>query len=697
MAQILSASSRADVLHAADIGETARTFSIPWLGRKRVAFVPLFRSNAAPPDQIPPDWENVILRRVVYDPRPEANGADRSLRAWLRAASSGLADIDPSVLPMQTIDKQVVEATELEGTLGSILRDQGMDAAVLVMLGGRGAGTNSGFWSRVVMAESNGVWLMELIHGLTGFKDLYHFNNDVDPAERAIDIFDEMSASSQTHPTAFTKNELGWLDGAAIRLHSGPSVNYELQHISLAQPPAAGRAAAIRIGNSFPYMMVEARKMTDQFEGGMPSTHDGQERGISSEGVIAYRIQTRNPTVQVREGNKKPLYLMTLTALQPGQSAALDNGVTLTVTAARPDGFAIRIDDAGQHLIDRTAATGARTAAGPPCALVLAGPGIENIAYRDTAGHMNEIWRDPNGQGTTDLTANAGAPAAVGNPFTYFDPAGNQVVLIFRGNDNQVRSLYWMFGAVGHDNLTGSINAPRTSGDPAGWFSAHDGFHHVVYRTSDGHLHELWWQGQGGVGHGDLTAQANAVPAAGDPWPYYDPVRSTNIVVFRGTDGHIRSLYWGAGAVGQDDLSGFAGTPPAAGDPFAWFTPAEDTHRIVYRAANGHLHELFWPNVAPVQGRDLTALSGAPPAVGNVSGGFNPGDNTQHVIFRSGDGRLHELWHLLGETAVHHEDLTAAYGAPTAADRPVYYATPRAPNQHVAYRGTNGHIYELLW
>jgi hypothetical protein len=73
------------------------TSATPWLGRKRVAFVPLFRSNAAPPDQIPPDWENVIFRRVVYDPRPEANGADRSLRAWLRAVSSGLADIDPVV------------------------------------------------------------------------------------------------------------------------------------------------------------------------------------------------------------------------------------------------------------------------------------------------------------------------------------------------------------------------------------------------------------------------------------------------------------------------------------------------------------------------------------------------------------------------------------------------------------------------
>ena len=674
------------------------TNATPWIGRKRVAFVPLFRTNAAPPDQIPPDWENAILRRVVYDPRREANGADRSLRAWLRAVSSGLADIDPLVLPMQTINRQHVEPGDLDGRLGGQLRDQGMDAAVLVMLGGRPSGINSGFWSRVVMVESNGIWLMELLHGLTGFKDLYKFDNDTDPPERAIDTFDEMSAFSQTHPTAFTKNELGWLNAAVIPTHSGASIDYQLQHISLPQPPVSGRAAALRIGTGFPYVMVESRKMTDQFEAGMPSTGQDQERGIASEGVIAYRVQTRNPTVQVREGGKLPLYLMTLTALQPGQSAALDDGVTLSVTGAIPGGFAVRIDDPGQHLIDRTAATGARKAGGPPCALVLDQHGIENIAYLDTSSHMNEIWRAPNGQGTTDLTANAGAPNARGVPFTYFDPAGSQVILIFRGTDNHVRSLYWMFGAVGHDNLGGSINAPKAAGNPAGWFSTHDGFHHVVYRSSNGHLHELFWQGQGGVGHGDLTAAANAVPAAGDPWPYYDPVRATNIVAFRGTDGRIRSLWWGPdGAVGQDDLSGTAGTPNAAGDPFAWYTQAEDTHRVVYRAGNNHIYELAWPNVAPVSGRDLTAMSGAPAASGNISGGYNAGDNTQHVIFPSSGGRLHELWHFLGENASHHVDLTAAYAAPPAADRPVYYASARAPHQHVAYRGTDGHIYELLW
>jgi hypothetical protein len=297
------------------------TFSTPWLGTKRVAFVPLARTNARPPDQIPPDWENVILRRVVNDPRPEANGADRSLRAWLRVVSWGRADIDPLVLPMKTIDKQDVPPEELEGTLGASLRAQGVQSAILIMLGGKGAGTNSGqipFWSRAAMAESNGVWLMEIIHSLTGFKDLYHFRSDVDPIERSIDTFDEMSASSQTHPTAFTKNELGWLEAEAIG-HYQPGTPLRgaiLHHISRANPPThSGEVLAVRIGDGFSYVMVEARKKTDQFEAGMPSTNDMEERGIASEGVIAYRVQTRDPTGP-REGSpdqtKKPLYLMTL-------------------------------------------------------------------------------------------------------------------------------------------------------------------------------------------------------------------------------------------------------------------------------------------------------------------------------------------------------------------------------------------------
>jgi hypothetical protein len=66
---------------------------------------------------------------------------------------------------MQTIDRQVVLPWDLnripwEGvTLGEFLRNQGVQAAQLVMLGGRPSGTSDGFWSRVVMAESNGTWI----------------------------------------------------------------------------------------------------------------------------------------------------------------------------------------------------------------------------------------------------------------------------------------------------------------------------------------------------------------------------------------------------------------------------------------------------------------------------------------------------------------------------------------------------------
>lgn len=65
---------------------------MPWIGRKKIAFIPLFRTRVLPPDlpdQIPPDWGNQILSRVRWGRDPKLSGADGSLRAWLRAASSG--------------------------------------------------------------------------------------------------------------------------------------------------------------------------------------------------------------------------------------------------------------------------------------------------------------------------------------------------------------------------------------------------------------------------------------------------------------------------------------------------------------------------------------------------------------------------------------------------------------------------------
>jgi hypothetical protein len=296
-----------------------------WIGRKKLALVPLYRPNAHPPDQIPTDWTNLILRRVLFDPDP-MTGADRSLRAYIHAASSGLADLDAVVMPMAVVDQQDVPPTILEGQLGSQLRDQGFSAAAIVMLGGLGAGTSSGFWVRFVMLEGVGVWAMEFMHSLTGFGDLYPFNGN-------MGAFDEMACSCGPHPSAYTKAAIGWLDASAIARHSGPTAGYDLHSVGLAQPPPSGRVAAVRIGSQVPYVMVEARQRVDQFDGNIPS-----------EGVIVYRVQTSDPLGHA-QNNTAPVQLLTPTALAPGMSFTSDTGLNVRVITALPGGFSVSIDD----------------------------------------------------------------------------------------------------------------------------------------------------------------------------------------------------------------------------------------------------------------------------------------------------------------------------------------------------------------
>src|ERR1039457_860872 len=95
-----------------------------WIGRKRIAFIPVHRPNAHPPDDpVPADWPNEILRRAFFD-LDTATRMDRSLRAYIHAASSGLADLDGVVQPMVILDQQDVPVDALEGQLGNQLRSQ---------------------------------------------------------------------------------------------------------------------------------------------------------------------------------------------------------------------------------------------------------------------------------------------------------------------------------------------------------------------------------------------------------------------------------------------------------------------------------------------------------------------------------------------------------------------------------------------
>jgi hypothetical protein len=314
-----------------------------WIGRKKLAFIPISRTNAHPPDQpMPPNWPDAIMQRVFFDPDADNCNRDRCLRAYIQSASSGRADLDGVVLPMVTLDETDVPVDALESQFGAQLRGEGFDAAALVMLGLPPTGTaqRGGFWARFDMSETLGVWAMEFMHVLTGFADLYPFGGNMGG-------FDEMACSCGTHPSAYTKRAIGWLDDSAIAIFSPPSVTRDLHAIGLTQPPPLGRATAIQIGVDVPYLMVEARINNDQFESPTSFT----ESGIPSQGVIVYQIQTTDPLGET-QNQTAPVLLLTTTALGVGQSFTAANGATVTVQQAIAGGFTVSVEMPGTVVPD---------------------------------------------------------------------------------------------------------------------------------------------------------------------------------------------------------------------------------------------------------------------------------------------------------------------------------------------------------
>src|SRR5687767_10595867 len=99
-----------------------------WRGSKKVAFLPVHRIGAVPPDApVPADWTSDILQRVLADPSGPSQ-TNRSLRAYFNVVSSGRADLVPVVLPMRTLTIQNIDLQHFEGELGGSLRDQGFAA-----------------------------------------------------------------------------------------------------------------------------------------------------------------------------------------------------------------------------------------------------------------------------------------------------------------------------------------------------------------------------------------------------------------------------------------------------------------------------------------------------------------------------------------------------------------------------------------
>ena len=257
---------------------------------------------------------------------------------------------------------------------------------------------------------------------------------------------------------------------------------------------------------------------------------------------------------------------------------------------------------------------------GKPAGYVNDATGTQHVVYRGDADFniINEVRWDGTGLHYTNLNlAAGGTPAGVatgsGDPAAYVFRAQGTEHVVYRGFDNHVHELRKDASGWHHGDLTAMTGAPVAAGDPAGYVFDAQGTQHVMYRSGDGHVHELWWDATNGWGSGDLTAVTGAPAAAGDPAAYVFDAEGSQHVIYRAGNGHLYELWWTATqGWNQGDLTAAAGSPPAAGDPGAYAFRAEGTQHVVYRTADGHLHEMWWRPGPGNHDGDLT-IAARPP------------------------------------------------------------------------------------
>jgi Repeat of unknown function (DUF346) len=256
------------------------------------------------------------------------------------------------------------------------------------------------------------------------------------------------------------------------------------------------------------------------------------------------------------------------------------------------------------------------------------------------------------------------------------------------------------------ENWTALASAGPAAGDPATdpATMATDGQQHVFYRGTDGAIYHILWNK--GFLFEDWTALAGAGPAglaAGDPATMVTDGQQH--VFYRGTDGAINHIFSNAAnntfTFRCQDWTALAGAGPAglaAGDPATMVTDGQQ--HVFYRGTDGHIKHVFWtPGTTFPVPQDWTALSGAGPA-GLAAG--DPAtmvtDGQQHVFYRGTDGAIKHIFWNAADDSFHFQDWTALAGAgpaDLAAGDPATMVT--ADQQHVFYRGTDGATKHIFW
>ncbi|TFG30086.1 hypothetical protein EU527_15010 [Candidatus Thorarchaeota archaeon] len=320
-----------------------------------------------------------------------------------------------------------------------------------------------------------------------------------------------------------------------------------------------------------------------------------------------------------------------------------------------------------------------------------------HVVYISTNGQMIDIYFF---RGEGWRFANFGekhrSPLAEGNPAAFVYNVNNSQNIVFRGHDKHIHTLFFIRGTGwANTNLTGLVGAPLAEGDPSAYTYHVFNTQHVIYRSSDNHLHQLYSAQIGNWKHADMTVQSGAPLASGRPTTYVYGMNDSQNIVYRSQDGHIYTLYFVRGEGWKHvSLTGATGGPLANGDPSSYTYHVFNTQHVIYRGQDNHIYQMYSDQTGQWKISNMTEKTGAPLATGTPTSFVDPVHNSQNLVYRGQDGHIHDIWFIRGE-GWKHMNLTAATGMPLAAGNPFGYTFDLFSTQHIMYRTQNGHLIQL--
>jgi phospholipase C len=231
----------------------------------------------------------------------------------------------------------------------------------------------------------------------------------------------------------------------------------------------------------------------------------------------------------------------------------------------------------------------------------------------------------------------------------------------------------------------------------------------VVSLDGDGHVQATTRQKDGSWQALDLTAKTGAPPVpvgarlTAAIAPGANNTTVGELVAFLDSDGHVHACVTPPGdGWTHQDLTQVTSAPPARGDLlWAYATTYVASQQILFVDGSGRVRSITRINAGDWSVLDLTTMTGAPPMDGAaLSGSSWDHASLQAVVYLDAAGHVHEIggWQQKSEpwTNPWHADLTSITKAPPAGKQLIagssWYA---GSTKQVAYVGADSHIYEL--